>query len=191
MKANYILIKLLITLQIYSVYAQQNHPLAQLWNISDADVPEWLESERHLIGIDDILRPILEDDYFISSFGGTYIDIFVELIYVNTVDFSKVDELLALPQIKPHKNFIYFREANNSMSQLKHNFGKISFLARINDAQKLYILTDMEYNNIVLYFFDRHIDNSEFLNAVERFNPIILYFDEPQTIIRPRSGGNS
>ncbi|CAG8722922.1 14561_t:CDS:2, partial [Racocetra fulgida] len=100
----------------------------QLWNISDADVPEWLESERNLIAIDEILRPILEDDSF----------------------------------------------------------------TQITGAQKLYILTDMEYNNIILYFFDRHTDNSEFLNAVERFDPTILYFDEPlsvtQTIIRPRSG---
>ncbi|RIB06950.1 hypothetical protein C2G38_2046399 [Gigaspora rosea] len=49
----------------------------------------------------------------------------------------------------------------------------------------VYTLTDMEYNNIVLYFFD----NTEFLNDVEPFNPTILYFDEeetPQTIIRSR-----
>ncbi|CAG8697830.1 11321_t:CDS:2, partial [Racocetra persica] len=139
-----------------------NHPLARLWNISDADVPEWLESERNLVAIDDILRPILEDDSFISSFGGTYIDIFSELIIVNTVDFSKVNELLALPQIKPYKKLLYFREANNSMSQLKHNFREISYLARFLNAVE-------RFHPAIFYV------NEEPLSV-------------PQTIIRPRSG---
>ncbi|RIB12532.1 hypothetical protein C2G38_2249439 [Gigaspora rosea] len=176
-------------LQSYSVYALQNHPLAILWGIDDKDVSEWLEFERHLIAIDDILRPILEEESFISSFGGTYINIFDGTITVNTVDFSKVDELLALPQINPYNNSLYFIEANNSLSQLKNNFGEISFLSKLKHAKNLYILTDMEYNNIVLYFFDRNDNNSEFLDAVKPFNPTIFYFDEeetPQPIIRPR-----
>ncbi|KAF0555595.1 S1 family peptidase [Gigaspora margarita] len=189
MKLIYILINLLLILQSYSVYALQNHPLAVLWNIDDEHVPEWLEFERYLIAIDDILRPILEEESFISSFGGTYINIFYGTIIVNTVDFSKVDELLALPQIKPYNNSLYFEEANNSLSQLKNNFAEIFWLSKLKHAKNLYILTDMEYNNIVLNFFNRKDNNTEFLDAVKPFNPTIFYFDgeeTPPTIIRPR-----
>ncbi|KAF0377778.1 S1 family peptidase [Gigaspora margarita] len=195
MKLIYIVISLLLILQSYSVYALQNHPLAILWDIDDEDVPEWLELERDLIAIDDILRPILEEEEsFISSFGGTYINIFNRTIIVNTVDFSKVDELLALPQIKPYNNSLYFKEANNSLSQLKNNFVEITWLSKLKHAKNLYILTDMEYNNIVLYFFDKQDNNTEFLNAVKPFNPTIFYFNQeetPQTRIRPRRDVNN
>ncbi|KAF0559604.1 hypothetical protein F8M41_005296 [Gigaspora margarita] len=97
-------------LQNYLVYASQNHPLAKLWDIYDEHVPEWLEFERYLIDLDDILRPILEEESFISSFGGTYINIFNETITVNTVDFSKVDELLALPEINPYNNSLHSKK---------------------------------------------------------------------------------
>ncbi|KAF0555592.1 S1 family peptidase [Gigaspora margarita] len=176
-------------LQSYSVYASQNHPLAVLWNIDDEYVPEWLEFERNLIDLDDTLRPILEEESFISSFGGTYINIFDGTITVNTVDFSKVDELLTLPEINPYNNSLHFKQANNSLSQLKNNFVELSFLSKIKHANMVYILTDMEYNNIVLYFFNRSVNNTDFLNAVEPFHPTIFYLDEektPQTIIRPR-----
>ncbi|KAF0559603.1 S1 family peptidase [Gigaspora margarita] len=53
----------------------------------------------------------------------------------------------------------------------------------------VYILTDMEYNNIVLYFFNSSVSNTDFLNAVEPFHLTIFYFDEetPQKIIRARN----
>ncbi|KAF0527299.1 hypothetical protein F8M41_013793 [Gigaspora margarita] len=156
MKLNYILISLLLTLQSYSVYALQNHPLAILLDIDDKDVPE--------------------------CFGGTYINIFNEKITVNTVDFSKVDdELLALPQIKPYNNSLYFKEANNSLSQLKNNFVEISLLSKLKHAKNLYILT--EWNIIILFyiFFDKQDSNTEFLNDVKPFNPTIFYFNQEET----------
>ncbi|KAF0486343.1 hypothetical protein F8M41_022658 [Gigaspora margarita] len=127
--------------------------------------------------MDDILRSTLKEEPYISSFGGTYIDIFNGTIIVNTVDFSKVDELRALPQINPFINPLHFKPANNSLIQLKNNFDEIYSLSRIKFAKNLYILTDMEYNNIVLYFFDSHDNNTEFLNAVKPFNPIIFYLN--------------
>ncbi|RIB24248.1 hypothetical protein C2G38_2169069 [Gigaspora rosea] len=102
-------------LQSYSIYAAQQHPLARLWDVEDTEVPELLKIERNLISIDELLRPILEQDDFISSFGGTYINIFENHIVVNTVNYSKVDDLLALPQIISHEAFLHFNEANNSM----------------------------------------------------------------------------
>ncbi|CAG8566955.1 31412_t:CDS:2 [Gigaspora margarita] len=136
-----------------------------------------------------VLRPILEEESIISSFGGTYINIFNGTIIVNTVVFSKVEELLALPQITPYNHSLDFKEVNNSLNKLKNNFGEISWLSKIKHAKNLYILTDMEYNNIVLYFFNRNDNNTEFLDAAKPFNPAIFYFDgeeTPQTIIRPR-----
>ncbi|RIB06949.1 hypothetical protein C2G38_2215768 [Gigaspora rosea] len=103
MKLIYILIFIINVTKLFSLCIT-NHPLAILWGIEDEYAPEWLEYERHLITIDDILRPILEEESFISNFGGTYINIFNGTITVNTVNFSKVDELLALPQINPYNN---------------------------------------------------------------------------------------
>ncbi|KAF0451027.1 hypothetical protein F8M41_002075 [Gigaspora margarita] len=139
----------------YSIYAEKYHPLAKLWNVDDAEVPELLEDERNLISIDEILRPILEQDDFISSFGGTYINIFENYIAVNTVNSSKVDDLLSLPQINPHKDFLYFIKANNSMSQIQYNFNEISLLANKLVPKLLFIYTDMEINNNVLLIFNQ------------------------------------
>ncbi|RIB25794.1 hypothetical protein C2G38_2030775 [Gigaspora rosea] len=102
----YVLIVLLSLLQSNSIYAAQKHPLAKLWDVEDSEVPKLLEREKNLIAIDKILRPILEQDNFISSFGGSVIYPKEDIITVHTVDFSKLDDLKALPQINPYKEFI-------------------------------------------------------------------------------------
>ncbi|KAF0557221.1 S1 family peptidase [Gigaspora margarita] len=190
MRVIYFLIILLISLQSYSIYAQQNHPLAKLWGISDTEVPEWLDAEKYLIMIDGILRPILEwDKNFSSSFGGTYIDIFKNWLVVNTVDYSKVEELLALPQISPYNKSLYFENVTDSIEQLKYSLQEITLIADSYDVRGALIYTNMELNNIVIYFFDTLINHTEFINAVEPFNPEIIYASTQsfsQNMIRPR-----
>ncbi|KAF0424500.1 hypothetical protein F8M41_006568 [Gigaspora margarita] len=47
----------------------------------------------------------------------------------------------------------------------------------------------MELNNIIIYFFETGIDHTEFIDAVEPFNPIIIGATTQsvsQNIIRPR-----
>ncbi|RIB26343.1 hypothetical protein C2G38_2163529 [Gigaspora rosea] len=149
MKVLYSLISLLLSLQGYSIYAQQNHPLAKLWEINDIEVPEFLERDINLIKIDKNLSLILEQDDFISSFGGTYIDLFQNYIIINT--------------------------ANNSMNQLNSNYSQIVVIARSIRPQEVLIYIDMEYNNIVLYFWHNYFDNTKFINAVKSFNPTIIY----------------
>ncbi|KAF0430803.1 hypothetical protein F8M41_005470 [Gigaspora margarita] len=162
-------------LQSYSIYAKQYHPLAKLWDEDDTEVPGLLKNERNLISIDEILRPILEKDDFISSFGGTYINIFYNCVVVNTVNKSKENDLLNLTQIKPYKDFLCFRRADNSMSQIQHNFNEISLLANRLRPKKLFIYTDMKVNNNVLLIFNESVNNSEFINAIKPFNPTIIY----------------
>ncbi|KAF0536688.1 S1 family peptidase [Gigaspora margarita] len=173
----YFLIVLLSLLQSYSIYAEQDHPLAKLWGVEDNEVPKLLENERNLIAIDKILKSILEQDNFISSFGGSVIFPKENIITVNTVDFSKVDDLLALPQINPHKDFLSFDKAENSMSlsQLIYNFDQIAFQASSIRPNQTIIYTDLESNNNVIYIFNRDINNSEFIEAIKPYNPKIIY----------------
>ncbi|RIB24568.1 hypothetical protein C2G38_2168216 [Gigaspora rosea] len=177
MRVIYLLIILLISLQSYSIYAQQNHPLAKLWGINDTEVLEWLDAEKYLIMIDGILNLILKQDNFISGFGGTYIDIFANWLVVNTVDDSKIGELLALTQINPYKESLHFEIVTNSMNKLNDYFRTIKLIADNYKPRGALIYPDMGFNNIVIYFFDSHINNTEFINAVEPFNPKIIYAD--------------
>ncbi|RIB05418.1 hypothetical protein C2G38_2253816 [Gigaspora rosea] len=189
MRVIYFLIILLISLQTYSIYAQQNHPLAKLWGINDAEVPEWLDAENHLKKIDRILRPILAEDNLFSSFGGTFIDIFQNWLVVNTVDYSKVEELLALPEISPYNESLHFENVTDSIEQLKSSFRNITLLADSKGVRGALIYINMELNNIVIYFFETNINHTEFINAVEPFNPEIIYANTQsasQNIIRPR-----
>ncbi|CAG8671414.1 42893_t:CDS:1 [Gigaspora margarita] len=140
--------------------------------------PELLEIERNLISIDEILRPILEQDDFISSFGGTFINIFRNHIVVNTVNYSKVDDLLALPQITSNEKFLYFNKANNSMSQIKFNFEQINVRADLIKPKQVFIYIDMLLNNNVLYFERSDINNTEFITAAKPFNPTIFYTEK-------------
>ncbi|RIB22803.1 hypothetical protein C2G38_2033294 [Gigaspora rosea] len=173
MKTIYFLIILLLSLQSYPIYAEQHHPLAKLWEVDDTEVPNLLERERTLIAIDKNLSSILEQDDFISSFGGTYIDIFENHIVVNTVDSSKVDDLLALPQIKPNEDFLSFKEANNSMSLLKSNFEQILHQADLIRPPLVVIYTDMVDNNNVIYV-PNITSYTEFLDATKPFDPIVI-----------------
>ncbi|KAF0514966.1 hypothetical protein F8M41_017480 [Gigaspora margarita] len=167
MRVSYFLIILLISLQSYSIYTLQNHPLAKLWRINDTEVPEWLNAEKHLIMIYGNLRPILAQINFISSFGGPYINIFENC---------------------PYKESLHFENVTNSMVQLKFYFQEITLLANNFDVRGALVYIDIGLNNIVIYFFESDIDNTKFINAVEPFNPEIIYANTQsvlQNIIRP------
>ncbi|KAF0561871.1 S1 family peptidase [Gigaspora margarita] len=167
--------------------------IAILWGINDTEVPTLLELEKNLTTIDDILRPILEEDEFISSFGGTYIDTIEDETYlvVNTVNNSKVDELLKLPQISPYENFLYFLKANKSMSQIKYNFDKIAAITQSLKPRDVLVYIDMKINDVVVFIFNTGtiFNNTEYINAVDPFNPSIIYESTPsapQNILRPQ-----
>lgn len=101
---------------------------------------------------------------------------------------SKVDELLTLPQISPYKESLHFENVTNSMVQLKFYFQEITLLANNFDVRGALVYIDIGLNNIVIYFFESDIDNTKFINAVEPFNPEIIYANTQsvlQNIIRP------
>ncbi|KAF0543778.1 hypothetical protein F8M41_003454 [Gigaspora margarita] len=173
---HFIIISLSLSLQNYSIFAEQYHPLAKLWNVDDSEVPKLLELERKLITIDEILKLILENDEFLSSFVGSFINIFkTNRVIVNTVNFSKVNDLLALPQISPYVEFLNFTIANKSMSQIQSNFREISHQTNIIQPKDLYIYTDMENNINVIFLLDSEFNNTEFINAIKPFNPKIIH----------------
>ncbi|CAG8772440.1 24372_t:CDS:2, partial [Gigaspora margarita] len=65
----------------------------------------------------------------------------------------------------------------------------ITLIADSYDVRGALIYTNMELNNIVIYFFDTLINHTEFINAVEPFNPEIIYASTQsflQNMIRPR-----
>ncbi|RIB25059.1 hypothetical protein C2G38_2068349 [Gigaspora rosea] len=65
------------------------------------------------------------------------------------------------------------------MSQIQLNLDEISLLAYKLVPKLLFIYTDMEINNNVIYIFEKNINNSEFINATKPLNPTIIY-DEDQ-----------
>ncbi|KAF0550181.1 hypothetical protein F8M41_024928 [Gigaspora margarita] len=164
----------------YPIYAEQHHPLATLWEVDDTEVPNLLERERTLIAYDKTLNSILQQADFISSFGGTYIDIFENHIVVNTVDSSKVNDLLALPQIKPIESFLSFKEASNSMSRLQYNFDQIVQQVNLIRPPLVIVYTDMIDNNNVIYV-PNVASYTEFLDATKPFDPIVIDISDPSS----------
>ncbi|CAG8745419.1 8738_t:CDS:1 [Racocetra persica] len=149
----------------------QFEPLAKLWGVKNEKVPELLNREAKLIMIDGKLQPLLNNSYF----GGTYIDVKVNKININTVDQSKVKEVKNSLQMKEYKNYLRFKKAINSLSQLKSTFVKIVKLAqKYNINSKIGI--EPEANNVVIYLKDKNDPkNKEFIKNVKFFKPKIVY----------------
>ncbi|KAF0378370.1 serine protease [Gigaspora margarita] len=123
----------------------QFEPLARLWNVSNEEVPRLLDLEKNLISIDSKLQPLLNGLYF----GGTYLDIKVGKINVNTVDQSKVDEIRN--KMKNSQDYLNFIAVNNTLSQLNSTFNQTFILAQQLNITNCIISIEPEFNNVVIY----------------------------------------
>ncbi|RIB13665.1 hypothetical protein C2G38_2197227 [Gigaspora rosea] len=124
MKDTYILISVLFfifTLSNYLTVHCQVEPketLAKLWNIENDEIPQYLSIEKNLSMADGILKPLLDDD----NFGGTYIDAIQNKIFVNTLNFTKAEQIKNLTEIRQYINLLNFTRTSNSTAKLNSRF---------------------------------------------------------------------
>ncbi|RIB22479.1 hypothetical protein C2G38_988240 [Gigaspora rosea] len=173
MRGFYILINILLFIFVLSnnsmVLSQEGskEPLAKLWNIDNDEIPEYLNLERKLILVDGILRPLLDND----NFGGTRIDVIHNRIFINTLNFTRADEIKNLTQINQYIDLLEFVKVFYSTTKLKSNLGGISNLSNVHNAYCLGHI-DVEFNNIVITSCDEDISlNEKFFTAIKIYEP--------------------
>ncbi|CAG8788535.1 16648_t:CDS:2, partial [Dentiscutata erythropus] len=149
--------------------------LAELWDVEDSELLNLLAIEGKLITIDITLQQLLKDHS--SSFGGTYIDVKKNQVFVNTVNPSVVPIIKSSSAFNnnDYLNFITFVTKSNSMDILAYRIIKI--YEKIKQFKPINILCyiDIELNNVVI----RHDQktNDEFINSVREYNPIFVQFE--------------
>ncbi|CAG8542627.1 9326_t:CDS:1, partial [Cetraspora pellucida] len=157
--------------------------LAKLWDVEDTDLLNLLAIEEKLTIIDRTLQLLLENHD--SSFGGTYINIKAKKVFVNTVDFTVMNNITDSSEIKngDYVNFINFIPANNSMTTLKFRFNSIFNLIKQYKPISIQLYIDMELNNVVIRHLEENIKKNElFIKFASQYEP---------TFIRPSALPNS
>ncbi|RIB20148.1 hypothetical protein C2G38_2244740 [Gigaspora rosea] len=159
-------------LQTHStVYAQYQEPLAVLWGVEANELPDKLNDERNLINVDELLKPLLDD----INFGGSWIDVKEDKVFINTLNVSKEEEIIA--KMSEYKDYLSFIQTNKSLNELSSSFEQIKSLANENEAEDIYGYIDNSENNIVIYLEQNEGDNKnkEFIDAAKQFDPIFKY----------------
>ncbi|KAF0427128.1 serine protease [Gigaspora margarita] len=156
------------------VYSQ-SEPLAKLWNVTDNEVITLLELERNLTMVDGLLQPILEE--YNTSFGGSYINVLMNCIFVYTVDPTKIDIIKS--RMEPYFHFFNFTSATNSLVALRNAFDGVSVQAQRLKPFTIYCFIDIEFNNVGLFLYKYYNNsNREFLEAIQQYNVTFHYLDK-------------
>ncbi|CAG8610547.1 24083_t:CDS:2 [Racocetra persica] len=95
-----------------------------------------------------------------------------------------MDIILNSPQIKPHKELLLFKQARNSLLDLKDLSLKVIGKAISHQPAGVIIYTEIEVNDIKVLL--RHEDdhaNQDFIDDIRQFNISIHYYDDQE---RPR-----
>ncbi|RIB04022.1 hypothetical protein C2G38_718524 [Gigaspora rosea] len=182
-----IIIHYLVKLLLFSlIFMSQNYltvqqsrrilslkPLAEYWNVPLNDVPKLLIIERILSNTTRILTPLLHQ--YNESFGGSYIDVKKNLVFINTIDFSKEQIIRSSPILKNFENLLKFIPANYSTHQLESSFNSLGELINRTDPVNIIMGISSFYNRIVIDL--NHSDDKEneaFLNATVPFEQFIF-----------------
>ncbi|RIB15459.1 hypothetical protein C2G38_2247602 [Gigaspora rosea] len=184
MKSPYILINVLMfifTISNYlTVHGQEEtkEPLAKLWNIKNDETPKYLSIEKNLSIVDGILKSILDDD----NFGGTFINVFQNMIFINTLNFTKAEEIKKNTEIRQYINLLNFTRANNSTAKLSSRFQDIDNLAKSYIPKFCMGYMNSEINNIIIASCNEtrnEINNTAFINAINdrMYYPIFTYYN--------------
>ncbi|KAF0558235.1 S1 family peptidase [Gigaspora margarita] len=188
MKNFYFLINLLLIIftiqKHFIIYAQE--PLASLWGINDTEIPRYLNIEKNLTLLDKIVKPFLND----SSFGGTWIDVKLNKVFINTVNLSQVPIIKSLPELKTYLDFLEFQPANNSLEYLKYSFNQIiSILVSEYKPHNIFISIKPKDNNVVIALgLDENDEiNQKFINATLHYGPKIRYLPSKNSSILRRA----
>ncbi|RIB15461.1 hypothetical protein C2G38_2192311 [Gigaspora rosea] len=171
----------IFTLSNYlTVHSQDEpkEPLAKLWNIENDEIPKYLSIEKNLSIVDEILKPLLDDD----NFGGTYINVIQNMIFINTLNFTKAEEIKNNTEIRQYINLLNFTIANNSTAKLSSRFQDIDNLAKSYIPKYCIGYINSEINNIIIASCNEtrnEINNTAFINAINdrMYNPIFTYYN--------------
>ncbi|RIB21020.1 hypothetical protein C2G38_2244196 [Gigaspora rosea] len=181
MKDTYIIIKVLMfifTLLNYStVHSQEvpKEPLAKLWNIENDEIPKDLSIEKKLSMVDGILKPLLDDD----NFGGTFIDVIQNMIFINTLNFTKAQQIKNHTEIRQYTNLLNFTRAPNSTAILNSRFQDINNFAKSYIPKYCMGYINSKINNIIIASCietSNGISNVAFKNAIRMYYPIFTYY---------------
>ncbi|CAG8677976.1 30507_t:CDS:2, partial [Racocetra persica] len=152
------------------------HPLAELWDVDDNEVPKRLEIEKKLITADEILKELL--DRYSKSFGGSFVSLTKQKIIINTIDKSKIRYIKDSPQMRNYERFLLFQAANKSLQELKFSFDQIKKLAveyRTNNSElHMLFYTDIIINNNVVVLRNYNL-SKEFINSIKEYGPRLFY----------------
>ncbi|RIB13700.1 hypothetical protein C2G38_2144402 [Gigaspora rosea] len=161
-----------------TVYSQ-SEPLAKLWNVTDNEVITLLELERNLTMVDGLLQPILEE--YNTSFGGSYINVLMNRIFVYTVDPTKIDIIKS--RMESYFHFFNFTNATNSLVALRNSFNGVYEQAQKLKPLMVFCFIDIEFNNVGLFLY-KYYDNSnrEFLDAIQKYNVTLHYLNKSHPI---------
>ncbi|RIB13664.1 hypothetical protein C2G38_1716375 [Gigaspora rosea] len=184
MKDTYILINVLFFIFTLSNYltvhcqVEPKEPLAKLWNIENDEIPQYLSIEKNLSMVDGILKPLLDDD----NFGGTYIDVIQNMIFVNTLNFTKVEQIKNLTEIRQYINLLNFIRASNSTAKLSSRFQDIYNLANSLMPKECMGYINSKTNNIIIATCNESRNESSniaFINAINdrMYYPIFIYYN--------------
>ncbi|CAG8848022.1 26455_t:CDS:2, partial [Racocetra persica] len=130
--------------------------LAVLWDVDDDKLLDLLTMEEKLTTVDSIVQQIARN--YKSYFGGTYIDIKAEKVYVNTVNSSATSIITNSPSIirNNYTDFIEFKPANNSLTILTDRFDEIYVLVKRFKP-----------------------DNQDFIRVASKYHPTLIVPDKP------------
>ncbi|CAG8750309.1 31238_t:CDS:2, partial [Racocetra persica] len=160
--------------------------LADLWEVEDKQLPNFLAIEEKLTKVDETLQSLLKDST--SSFGGTYLDVKKNKVFVNTVDITAINKIKNSPKFSQNDflNFIEFIKApaNNSMDILTSKLKKIVELIKKYRPINIQCYIDMTHNNVVIRFkTDNNAKNSRFINEASQYD---VMFIQPNASPHPR-----
>ncbi|RIB25126.1 hypothetical protein C2G38_2241612 [Gigaspora rosea] len=129
---------------------------------------------KNLSTIDEILRLYLDDD----DFGGTYIDVIHRMIFINTLNETRAEQIKNLPEIRLYANSLNFSKALNSTAILNSGINDMLILARRYRPVECLGYIDVKVNNIVIATCDDDRNKNEaFLNATKIYYPIYMYYN--------------
>ncbi|KAF0488837.1 hypothetical protein F8M41_022161 [Gigaspora margarita] len=143
----------------------------------------------NLITVDETLKPFIDD----FNFGGTYIDFSSNMVFVKTINFTRAREIIILPQINPHENFITFKGALNSTNRLKSAVNEMFLLADDHNPHAICVYIDVILNNVVVAsFFNEAKENTPFFDSVKNiYHPIFKFYDSNEEIFSNTSSLNN
>ncbi|RIB09263.1 hypothetical protein C2G38_2209395 [Gigaspora rosea] len=109
----------------------------------------------------------------------------MNLIFINTLNFFAADEIKNSPEMASYKDLLSFKEARNSLAELKHSFLWITKIANYHKLVSTAIFLDMKLNNVVIALNHKYDeDNKAYLMSIKKYHLILQYIDLPNQLIQ-------